>query len=82
MTIFIGNLNEDIGDREFANLCNKFGKIVYARVIRDRYSNRSRGYGLVKFQNESDEVRACENLKDKEVAGKKLIVSISNIKPS
>lgn len=73
--IFVGNLpfsfDNDRLQQEFA----KFGDVESAKIIMDRNSGRSRGYGFVEFADESGARAAVEKMNEQELDGRKLTVS-------
>lgn len=73
--LFVGGLNykttEDVLAKEFA----KAGTVVSAVVIMDRMTNRSKGFGFVEMENDSEADAAIEMFNDKELDGRKVIVN-------
>jgi RNA recognition motif-containing protein len=54
-----------------------FGDIVDAKVIMDKYSGKSKGFGFVEFANEEDAKKAIAAMNEKEVDGRKIIVNVA-----
>lgn len=73
--LFVGNLLYEITSEELGQLFSQFGPIEEAVVITDRLSNRSKGYGFVRFVNESDATKAAEALNGKDYKGRALVVN-------
>lgn len=73
--LFVGNLLYEITSEELGQLFSQFGAIDEAVVITDRLSNRSKGYGFVRFVNESDANKAIDALNGKEYKGRPLVVN-------
>lgn len=73
--IFVGNLpfsfDNDRLQQEFA----KFGDVESAKIIMDRNSGRSRGYGFVEFVQQISAQEAVEKMNEQEMEGRKLTVS-------
>uniref|UniRef100_A0A453GAK6 RRM domain-containing protein n=1 Tax=Aegilops tauschii subsp. strangulata TaxID=200361 RepID=A0A453GAK6_AEGTS len=59
-----------------------FGEVVEARVITDRETGRSRGFGFVSFASGEDAKSAAENMDGKELAGRNVRVNFANERPS
>ena len=72
--LYIGNLSFDTTDEELEEAFSEFGEIVYAIVIKDRVSGRSRGFGFVEFADEQSAQDAQEAMNGKELAGRALRV--------
>ncbi|KAF5103757.1 hypothetical protein DV451_001238 [Geotrichum candidum] len=79
-TVFVGSLSWNIDDdwlkREFEHI----GGVVGARVITERDSGRSKGYGYVDFSSAELAQKAVDEMKGKEVDGRALNVDLSNAK--
>ncbi|XP_071696894.1 28 kDa ribonucleoprotein, chloroplastic-like isoform X1 [Rutidosis leptorrhynchoides] len=60
--VYIGNLPWDVDDVRLEQLFSEHGKVVNARVVYDRESGRSRGFGFVTMSTESELNDAIENL--------------------
>jgi len=58
MNIYVGNLSWNTDDRELADAFGKHGHVESARVMTDRETGRSRGFGFVEMPND-DEARAA-----------------------
>jgi len=54
MKLYIGNLNEIIGDDNLKQAFSEFGIVTSATVIKDRYTNKSRGFGFVEMPNNEE----------------------------
>ena len=75
MNIYIGNLSAEVTDEELSNLFAEYGKVSSAKVIRDMFSQESRGFGFVEMPAQAEAQKAIDELNTKEVKGKKLIVN-------
>ena len=80
MTIYIGNIPYSIKDQDLAEVFQEFGQIESSKVIVDKKTKRSKGYGFVDMQNESEEDAAINEMNGKEVGGRKIKVSKANPK--
>ena len=72
--LFVGSLPWKLDDDSLKGTFEPFGKVVSAKVIRDRESGRSRGFGFVEMENESDADKAIQSLNESEVSGRKITV--------
>ena len=73
--LFVGSLPFSTTDDQLKGIFEKVGKVVEARVITDKMSGRSRGFGFVEMENEEDSKKAIEQLNGSEVEGRKIFVS-------
>ena len=78
MNIYVGNLPWSIRDEELENLFAEHGTVESAKVITERHTNRSRGFGFVEMSSGAEEAIAALN--DAEVEGRKLVVNVSKPK--
>lgn len=73
--LFVAGISDSINDAKLEELFSQAGKVLSAKVIIDRMSNRSRGYGFVEMENEEAAQKAINELNGKEVDdGKTLVV--------
>lgn len=75
MNIYVGNLSTEVSDDELTNLFAAFGKVSSAKVIRDMFSQESRGFGFVEMPAQAEAQKAISELNTQEVKGKKLVVN-------
>jgi RNA recognition motif-containing protein len=75
--LYVGNLSYDIDDAMLKAEFDSYGTVVSARVIKNKYNNRSRGYGFVEMSNEKEANKAVKATHGKEVLGRKLVVNIA-----
>lgn len=75
--LYVGNLSFTTTDQELEDAFSKYGEIVSATVIRDRYDNRSKGFGFVEFAQEVDAQKAKEDMDGKELNGRAIRVDLA-----
>ncbi len=75
--IYVGNLSYSVDDQELENLFSQHGTVTSARVIIDRYDNRSKGFGFVEMEDEAAADAAIEALNGNEHMGRELKVSVA-----
>ena len=75
MNIYVGNLPWSIDDAALEQIFAEHGTITSAKVITDRQTNRSRGFGFVEMSDGGE--NAIQALNDAEVVGRKLVVNES-----
>ena len=80
MNIYVGNLPWSIDDQQLEDLFKEFGEVSSARVITDRFTKRSRGFGFVEMADGGEQAIAALN--DKDFEGRPLVVNESRSKDS
>ena len=81
MNIFVAGLSYQITDADLRELFEEYGEVSSAKIITDRETRRSKGYGFVEMPNEEDGQRAIEELNDAEYYGRTLSVSLARPRP-
>jgi RNA recognition motif-containing protein len=77
MNIFIANLNYKVREEKLRDLFAAYGEVTSARIIMDRNSGRSKGYGFVEMPDETEALHAIEQLNDSDLEERKLVVKAS-----
>lgn len=80
MKIYVSNLSYNTGDAELNDLFANFGEVVSAKVIMDRETGRSRGFGFIEMTSTEEGEAAIQGLNNKEVEGRNMSVSIAREK--
>lgn len=73
--LYIGNLPYSVDDASLHETFAAYGAVLSAKVITDRESGRSKGFGFVEMENDADADRAIEEANGKEIGGRALNVS-------
>lgn len=73
--LFIGSLSWGVKDDQLADFFAQVGTVVSAKVIIDRDTNRSKGFGFVEMSTDDEAKAAVEQLNGKELDGRAIIVS-------
>ncbi len=80
--LYVGNLPYSVDDAKLAELFKEFGDVVEAKVISDKYSGKSKGFGFVTMKDEQTAQAAVEAMDGKDVEGRKLKVNVARpLKP-
>lgn len=80
MNIFISNLSFRVNDEDLRQLFEEYGEISSAKVITDKYTGKSRGFGFVEMSSDDSAKKAIEELDRAEYDGKVITVSIAKPK--
>lgn len=82
MKIYASNLSFHTSDAELNELFAHYGEVTSAKVITDRETGRSRGFGFIEMTSDAEANQAIAGLDQKEVEGRKMSVSIAREKSS
>lgn len=77
MNLYVGNLNFNLSEEELRTIFEEYGDVTSVKVITDKYSGRSKGFGFVEFEYEDDGKRALEELNGTEVSGREIKVNVA-----
>ena len=73
--LFVGSLPWSVDDDKLKETFEKHGPVVSAKIITDRDTNRSRGFGFVEMENSSDANDAIKALNNTEIDGRNIVVN-------
>lgn len=79
--IYVGNLSYGSTEESLSALFGNYGEVISAIVIKDKFSNRSKGFGFVEMADESAAQNAINELNEKEFEGRRIRVNIAQEKP-
>lgn len=75
--LFVGSLSFEVTDLDLEDLFKQYGEVLSAKVIVDRDSGRSRGFGFVEMSSDGSAQSAIDALNGTEVKGRTVNVSIA-----
>ena len=75
MNIYVGNISYDATDETIKQAFESFGEVTSARIIKDKYTGQSRGFGFVEMPGQSQALTAIKSLNGKQLLGKEINVS-------
>ena len=75
MNIYVGNLPFSVSDQDLEQHFAEFGEVSSARVISDRDTGRSKGFGFVEMPNQAEGEEAIKQLNGKEIDGRDMRVN-------
>jgi len=81
MDIYVGNLPYSATDSELRELFESHGTVTSARVIVDKFSGQSRGFGFVEMPDRNEALNAIENTNGVDFMGRRLRVNESQPRP-
>lgn len=77
MNIYVGNLSFEVSEDDLQSAFSAFGEVVSAKIIKDQYSGRSKGFGFVEMSDKDAANSAIEELNGKEIKGRAIKVNVS-----
>jgi cold-inducible RNA-binding protein len=75
MNIYVGNLSYSMTEEDLKTAFQAFGEVASANIIRDQYSNQSKGFGFVEMPDRTAAEAAINELNGKEMKGRTLTVN-------
>ena len=81
MNIYVGNLSWSMTDDDLSNLFSQYGTVSSAKILKEKNTGRSKGFGFVEMEDEDAAKTAIATLNESEVQGRKLIVNESQPRP-
>lgn len=74
MNIYIGNLNYRVQEEDLKQVMEEYGVVDSVKIIKDRETGRSKGFGFVEMANDDDAKKAIEELNEAEYEGRQMVV--------
>jgi RNA recognition motif-containing protein len=78
MTIYIGNIPYSMKEADVEQLFADFGTVLSVKIITDKFTHRSKGYGFIEMEDDAEGESAVNNLNGQDVLGRNLKVSRAN----
>ncbi len=75
MNIYVGNLSFKIEESELSKLFEKYGEVSSVKIITDKYSGRSKGFGFVVMDNDEEAKNAIGELNGTEIDSREIVVN-------
>ena len=82
MNIYVSNLGFSVKDEDLKGLFDDYGTVSSAKIIMDKFTNQSRGFGFVEMQDEAAAQKAVRELNGVMVEGRSIKVSEARAKES
>jgi RNA recognition motif-containing protein len=74
MNIFVAKLNYDTREDDLRYAFEEFGEVSSAKIIMDKFTGRSKGFGFVEMPNDEEAMNAIDELNDSELDGRRIVV--------
>lgn len=75
MNIYVGNLSYGVSEDNLKEVFEAYGQVTSCKVITDKYSGRSKGFGFVEMENDSEAQAAIDQLDGAEIDGRSVRVN-------
>ncbi len=80
MNLYVGNLLFDVGEDDLRKAFEEFGEVTEVRLIMDKFSGKSKGFGFIEMPSKDEAEKAISELNGKEFMGRDLKVNIAKPK--
>jgi RNA recognition motif-containing protein len=75
MNIFVGSLHYDINEADLKEIFEEYGAVSSVKIITDKFTGKSKGFGFVEMANAEEAKKAIEELNEAELEGRKMVVN-------
>ena len=75
MNLYVGNLSYDMSEENLRTEFAEYGEVQSAKIITDKFTGRSRGFGFVEMNSDDEGKKAMEELNGKDIDGRELVVN-------
>ncbi len=79
MNIYVGNLALNVTEEDLQQAFGAFGEVTSAKIIKDKYSGESKGFGFVEMSSGAEAQSAIQDLNGKELKG--LMLKVNEARP-
>ncbi|MBC8033839.1 MAG: RNA-binding protein [Chitinophagaceae bacterium] len=80
MNIYVSNLSFNVADEDLHDFFAEYGEVTSAKVIKDKFTGRSRGFGFVEMSNDENGQKAITELDGAVVEGRSISVTVAKPK--
>lgn len=77
MNIYVGNLPFNLGEEDLKEIFGEYGEVTSAKIVSDKFTGRSKGFGFVEMSNDNEAKSAIEELNNAEISGRNIKVNES-----
>lgn len=74
MNIYFGNLSYKVREDDLQNILAEYGEITSCKIIKDRETSKSKGFGFVEMPNDDEAAKVIEELNGAELDGRTVVV--------
>ena len=81
MNIYVGNLSQQVGEEDLRTIFEAFGNVSSVKLIRDKFSGVSKGFGFVEMETKPEAEAAIQGLNQTELQGTHITVNEARPRP-
>ncbi len=82
MNIYVGNLPYKVVEDELKGIFEEYGEVTSVKIIKDRVTNRSKGFAFVEMPNQDEATNAIQELDEAELVGRNIRVNEAKERPN
>lgn len=82
MNIYVGNLPFNMGEEDLKEIFEEYGEVATVKIVSDKFTGRSKGFGFVEMENDTEAGNAIKELNNAEVSGRNIKVNESKPRPA
>jgi len=82
MNIYVGNIAYELSEDELREAFSSYGEVESARIITDRFTGRSKGFGFVEMTDDEQAQKAIDEMNGRELSGRALRVNEARPRPA
>lgn len=75
MNIFVGSLPYSLSESDLRQFFEEYGEVTSVKIINDKFSGRSKGFGFIEMPDDASATKAIEELNGAEVDGRSIVVN-------
>jgi len=75
MNIYVGNLSYTLSEDNLREVFEEYGTVDSVKIIKDKFSGRSKGFGFIEMPDDADAQKAVDGLEGAELEGRNLRVN-------
>ncbi len=73
--LYVGNLSYDVSEKDLKQAFKEFGKVASIRLIKNKFNDKSKGYGFIEMPNRNEAELAIRRMNNKDIQGRRIIVN-------
>ncbi|MFH1159931.1 MAG: RNA-binding protein [bacterium] len=81
MNIYVGNLSYKVNEADLKQVFEEYGEVSSVKLISDKYTGQSKGFGFVVMDNKDEAGKAIKGLNDREIDNRQITVNEARPKP-
>jgi RNA recognition motif-containing protein len=77
MNIYVGNLSYKVDENELRNTFEEYGSVSSVKIISDKFTGRSKGFGFVEMEDDTEGQKAIDELNGKSIDNRNITVNVA-----